>query len=264
MALAGSVILSIYGPAFRAGALWLDIVALACGTNCFVALAETVIMVQPPGLNLRNSAITIVIAFGANLWLIDSLGVTGAALVFLLPYVLLGICAHRTLRLVFSAGSSRGEACPAVPRRRHRRGPGLGCRFCSTGCGARFFGPDLSRCLRNGMVALLSAPMKRIFLTGASSGIGLAIAKSLSAWARSLGHGPPNRAPAPAARTAPGRARSRESGFVRRNLSRCPARGGAIRRRDQQAGSGYSDRRKVFRGRNWRGVSRSSCSDSSS
>ena len=45
MALAGSVILSIYGPAFRQGAMWLNIVALACGTNCFVGLAETVIMV---------------------------------------------------------------------------------------------------------------------------------------------------------------------------------------------------------------------------
>ena len=56
------VILSIYGPAFRQGALWLDIVALACATNCFVGLAETVIMVQRPRINLFNSAITCVIA----------------------------------------------------------------------------------------------------------------------------------------------------------------------------------------------------------
>ena len=50
MALAGPLILSIYGPAFREGAVWLVIVALACGTNCFVGLAETVIMVQRPRL----------------------------------------------------------------------------------------------------------------------------------------------------------------------------------------------------------------------
>ena len=79
MALAGSVILSIYGPEFRQGALWLGIVALACATNCFVGLAETVIMVQRPKINLFNSAITCVIAVVANFWLINSLGVTGAA-----------------------------------------------------------------------------------------------------------------------------------------------------------------------------------------
>jgi O-antigen/teichoic acid export membrane protein len=101
MALAGSLILSIYGPAFRQGAIWLDIVALACGTNCFVGLAETVIMVQRPRHNLVNSAITCVVAVLANLWLISSLGVIGAAFGILVPYILLGILRHRTLRLVF-------------------------------------------------------------------------------------------------------------------------------------------------------------------
>ncbi len=59
MALAGSLILSIYGPAFRQGAMWLNIVALACSMNCLVGLAETVIMVQRPRLNLVNSAIVV-------------------------------------------------------------------------------------------------------------------------------------------------------------------------------------------------------------
>ena len=85
MALAGSVILSIYGAEFRQGALWLDVVALACGTNCFVNLAETVIMVQRPGINLLNSAIAVVVGFLANLWLINSLGVIGAAFGILAP-----------------------------------------------------------------------------------------------------------------------------------------------------------------------------------
>ena len=35
MVFAGSVILSIYGTAFRQGATWLGIVAAACATNCF-------------------------------------------------------------------------------------------------------------------------------------------------------------------------------------------------------------------------------------
>jgi O-antigen/teichoic acid export membrane protein len=114
MALAGSVILSIYGPAFRQGAMWLNIVALACGTNCFVGLAETVIMVQRPRLNLLNSTITIVIAVAANLWLIKSLGVIGAAFGILLPYVLLGILRHRTLRLVFGWRKPWSNIAPPV------------------------------------------------------------------------------------------------------------------------------------------------------
>ena len=101
MALAGSLILSIYGPAFRQGAMWLNIVALACATNCFVGLAETVIMVQRPRINLVNSAISCVIALAANVWLINRFGVTGAAFGILLPYVLLGILRHRALQQVF-------------------------------------------------------------------------------------------------------------------------------------------------------------------
>ena len=114
MALAGSLILSIYGPAFRQGAIWLDIVALACGTNCFVGLAETVIMVQRPRLNLLNSAITVVIAVVANFWLIKSFRVSGAAFGILLPYVLLGILRHRTLRLVFGWQRPWSNIAPPV------------------------------------------------------------------------------------------------------------------------------------------------------
>jgi O-antigen/teichoic acid export membrane protein len=99
--LAGSVILGIYGPAFQQGGLWLGIVALACATNAFVSLAETVIMVQKPRLNLLNSIITCAVALAANLWLISRFGVTGAALGILLPYVLQGVLRYRALRMVF-------------------------------------------------------------------------------------------------------------------------------------------------------------------
>src|SRR2546430_7247483 len=101
IALAGSVILGIYGPIFRQGGLWLGIVALACATNAFVSLAETVIMVQKPQLNLLNSIITCLVALTANLWLISRWGATGAALGILLPYVLQGILRYRALRTVF-------------------------------------------------------------------------------------------------------------------------------------------------------------------
>ncbi|HSV63907.1 MAG TPA: oligosaccharide flippase family protein [Chthoniobacterales bacterium] len=101
LALAGSVILGIYGPVFRQGGVWIGIVALACATNAFVSLAETVIMVQKPRLNLLNSIITCLIALTANLWLISRFGVTGAAFGILLPYVLQGILRYRALRMVF-------------------------------------------------------------------------------------------------------------------------------------------------------------------
>src|SRR5215510_11538528 len=65
MILAGSVILLIYGPAFMQGGAWLGIVGIACATNAFVSLGETVIMVQRPHLNLLNSSVTCAIAFGA-------------------------------------------------------------------------------------------------------------------------------------------------------------------------------------------------------
>jgi O-antigen/teichoic acid export membrane protein len=101
MVLAGSVILGIYGPEFRQGGMWLGIVALACATNAFVSLAETVIMVQKPRLNLLNSIVTCIVALTANLWLISRFGVTGAAFGILLPYVLQGILRYRALRMVF-------------------------------------------------------------------------------------------------------------------------------------------------------------------
>src|SRR4030095_1513783 len=101
MTLAGSVILLIYCPAFMQSGAWLGIVGIACATNAFVSLGETVIMVQRPHLNLLNSSVTCAIAFGANLWLIPRFGVTGAAFGILLPYVIQGILRYGVLRLVF-------------------------------------------------------------------------------------------------------------------------------------------------------------------
>ncbi len=129
MALAGSLILSIYGAEFRQGALWLDIVALACGTNCFVGLAETVIMMQRPGLNLLNSAIAVVVGFLANLWLINSLGVIGAAFGILLPYVLLGVLRHRALHLVFGWEQPWRNIAPPVFATLIASAPAIPCRL---------------------------------------------------------------------------------------------------------------------------------------
>jgi len=101
MTLAGSVILLIYGSAFAQGGAWLGIVAVACATNAFVSLGETVIMVQRPHLNLLNSSVACAVAFCANLWLIPRFGMIGAAFGILLPYVIQGLLRYSVLRLVF-------------------------------------------------------------------------------------------------------------------------------------------------------------------
>jgi O-antigen/teichoic acid export membrane protein len=127
MVLAGSVILGIYGPAFRQGGMWLGIVAIACATNAFVSLAETVIMVQKPRLNLLNSVITCVVALTANLWLISRFGVTGAALGILLPYVLQGILRYRALRLVFRWRNPWADVGRPLTAALLATGPALAC-----------------------------------------------------------------------------------------------------------------------------------------
>lgn len=133
LVLAGSVILSIYGPAFREGGLWLGIVGLACATNAFVSLAETVIMVQKPRLNLLNSIITCVVALTANLWLISRFGVTGAALGILLPYVLQGILRYRALRMVFRWQNPWGDVGRPLLAAIVAAVPAVSCRFLIAG-----------------------------------------------------------------------------------------------------------------------------------
>jgi O-antigen/teichoic acid export membrane protein len=129
MALAGSVILMIYGPAFRQGGVWLALVGAACATNAFVALGETVIMVQRPRLNLVNSSITCAIAFAANLWLIPRFGVTGAAFGILVPYTAQGILRYGILRIVFKWQNPWSKIAPPIVSALIAIGPALACRF---------------------------------------------------------------------------------------------------------------------------------------
>ncbi|MGE5246594.1 MAG: oligosaccharide flippase family protein [Betaproteobacteria bacterium] len=113
MTFGGGAILAIYGSAFRQGAPWLAVVAAACATNAFVGLGEIVIMVQRPALNLLNSAVTCAVGVGANLWLIPHVGMMGAAIGILLPYVLQGVLRGAELRLVFGwRGPGRGLRRP--------------------------------------------------------------------------------------------------------------------------------------------------------
>jgi O-antigen/teichoic acid export membrane protein len=114
MSLAGGTILLIFGPAFRQGGVWLGIVALASAINAFVALGETVIMVQRPRLNLLHSSITCAVAAGGLLWLIPRFGVMGASFGILLPYIVQGILRYATLRWVFHWKDSWSDIRPPL------------------------------------------------------------------------------------------------------------------------------------------------------
>jgi O-antigen/teichoic acid export membrane protein len=128
MMFAGSTILFIYGKAFQQGGAWLGIVAVACATNAFVGLGETVIMVQRPRLNLFNSLVTCVVAVAANLWLIPRFGITGAAFGILIPYLVQGILRYFALRFVFKWPSARREIAPPVVSALIALVPALVCR----------------------------------------------------------------------------------------------------------------------------------------
>ena len=128
MSLAGGTILLIFGPAFRQGGVWLGIVALASAINAFVALGETVIMVQRPRLNLLHSSITCAVAVGGLLCLIPRFGVMGAAFGILLTYIVQGILRYATLRWVFHWKDSWSDIRPPLIAAGIALVPALVCR----------------------------------------------------------------------------------------------------------------------------------------
>ena len=91
LALSGGAIMSVYGPAFARGSLWLAILGAACGLNAFVGLGELILVVSRPALNLTNSCVALVAAAGLNLLLIPAFGPLGAAMGMLVPYAIQGI-----------------------------------------------------------------------------------------------------------------------------------------------------------------------------
>ena len=133
LTLGGEALLSIYGPGFRDGRLWLSIVALACATNAFVSLGEVVIMVRRPRLNLLNSAVTCLVAVGADLWLIPRFGITGAAIGILLPYLIQGILRDMELRYLFGWPSHWHELRRPVAAAAAAALPAVGCRVMLAG-----------------------------------------------------------------------------------------------------------------------------------
>ncbi len=101
LCVAGGIGLRIFGAGFEIGTMWVALLAVAHATNSFVGLAETVIMIQRPKLNLLNSGLTVVLQFSASLLLIPWLGATGAAFAMVLAYVTQGVLRYCELRILF-------------------------------------------------------------------------------------------------------------------------------------------------------------------
>jgi O-antigen/teichoic acid export membrane protein len=99
--LASGSVMSIYGGAFRQGALWLAILGLAHGANSFAGLVETLLMIERPGLNLMNASITVAVQVISGLVLIPILGVTGAALSMCIGFTTQGVLRFIEVRHVF-------------------------------------------------------------------------------------------------------------------------------------------------------------------
>ena len=114
MALAGGIILLVFGKSFQEGAPWLAIVALASATNAFFMLGETVIMVQRPRLNLLHSCITATAAAVSLFLLIPRFGAIGAAIAILITYVVQGVQRYLALRFVFNWRESWEDVRPPV------------------------------------------------------------------------------------------------------------------------------------------------------
>ncbi len=91
LSLAGSGLMSIFGPGFSTGGIWATIIGAACAINAFVGLGETILMVERPHLNLVNSALAFAAAVGLNLLLIPRFGAIGAAFGMLVPYAMQGL-----------------------------------------------------------------------------------------------------------------------------------------------------------------------------
>jgi O-antigen/teichoic acid export membrane protein len=102
LVLSGGIGLRIFGPGFEVGAYWVALLAIAHATNSFVGLAETVIMIQRPKLNLVNSGITVVLQFAVSLVLIPAYGATGAAWAMVIAYVTQGVLRYFELRWLFA------------------------------------------------------------------------------------------------------------------------------------------------------------------
>ncbi|MGI8889698.1 MAG: oligosaccharide flippase family protein [Chthoniobacterales bacterium] len=98
LALAGSTIMTLFGPSFSRGGNWAALIGLGCALNAFVSLGEVILMVEHPKVNLLNSSVAFGAAVGLNLVLIPAYGALGAAFGVLGPYLIKGLLRWAQIR----------------------------------------------------------------------------------------------------------------------------------------------------------------------
>lgn len=101
IALAAAPLLSIYGPGFRSGAIWLALLAVAHAANSFAGLVETLLMIERPGLNFANALVTVVVQVAVSLALIPIYGVLGAVIGMSTGFAVQGVLRFVELKQVF-------------------------------------------------------------------------------------------------------------------------------------------------------------------
>lgn len=97
----GGLVLALFGPGFVQAASWLALLVVAQGLFSFFGLAEALLLVRRPELNLANSSLAVALQFGLSLILVPRMGAAGAALAVIAGYAMLGVLRLVELRWLF-------------------------------------------------------------------------------------------------------------------------------------------------------------------
>lgn len=100
LAAGATAVLSLFGPGFVAGAGWLAVLLLAHALGSYSGLAENVLLVRRPALNLANALVSSVAYLGTAVALVPRLGALGGALSALLALALLALLRFAELRFL--------------------------------------------------------------------------------------------------------------------------------------------------------------------
>ena len=98
----GGLALALFGPSFSVALPWLSLLVVAHGLFNFFGLAEALLLVRRPDLNLLNSCLGASIQLGLTLVLVPRMGVVGAPLAMIGAHTALGGLRLAELHWLFS------------------------------------------------------------------------------------------------------------------------------------------------------------------
>ena len=101
LVVSGGLALALFGPSFMLAAPWLALLVVAHGLFNFFGLAESLLLVRRPDLNLLNSCLGAAIQLGLSLLFVPRVGAAGAALAMIAAHLTLGALRLTELRWLF-------------------------------------------------------------------------------------------------------------------------------------------------------------------